>query len=81
MTPKPQTAAPDRRDTRVQSLATVVAPEPRRRLDPNTRVIWFGSRAQGRAQPHSDIDLALDVPAPFSPQHIAALRTWVDVIG
>ena len=78
MSPKPQAAAPDRQSARVEALAKTVAAEARRRLGANARVIWFGSWVQGTAQPHSDIDLALDAPAPFSVEDLAALRAWVD---
>ncbi len=71
--PRPEVPA-----ARARQLAEIVATEARRRLGTNIRVIWFGSWVQGTAQPHSDIDLAIDSPEPFTITAVAALRTWVD---
>jgi len=75
---KPVTSAPQTPAARAHQLAKSVATEARHRLGANTRVIWFGSWVQGTAQPHSDIDLALDAHAPFSAADMAALRAWAD---
>ncbi len=39
-----------------------------REVDPET-IILFGSRAQGKARPDSDIDLLVAATEPFSAQH------------
>jgi predicted nucleotidyltransferase len=41
-------------------------------------VIWFGSWRQGKARPHSDIDLAINVGHPISSELMGSLQEAVD---
>ncbi len=44
------------------------------RLIPEYSVWAFGSRAQGRARPFSDLDLAIEGPRPLPPERMDELR-------
>ncbi|MEO8377914.1 MAG: nucleotidyltransferase domain-containing protein [Candidatus Sumerlaeota bacterium] len=46
--------------------------------DPAFRVRLFGSWATGTARPHSDVDIAIDGPAPVDPVHMADIRDACD---
>ncbi len=63
---------------RVVTLASEVADKARELLGDDIDVIWFGSWIRGNAQPHSDIDLAIDAERPIPPQKVALLRDWID---
>lgn len=52
--------------------ATVLAGEPR------VRVFLFGSRATGRGDPRSDIDLGIDLGHPIDPETLTRLREAFD---
>lgn len=41
---------------------------------PNATVMAFGSRTQGRAKPHSDLDLAIISPEPIDWRTLARLK-------
>ena len=43
-----------------------------------TEVIWFGSWPQGKALPHSDIDVAISTGAPIAPERMGRLQEAVD---
>jgi predicted nucleotidyltransferase len=47
-------------------------------LGEDVEVIWFGSWPQGKAQPHSDIDLAVSIGNPIPPERMALLHEAVD---
>jgi predicted nucleotidyltransferase len=42
--------------------------------EPQVRVLLFGSRATGRSDPRSDIDLGIDLGHPIDPGTLARLR-------
>ncbi len=63
---------------RVVALASEVADRARELLGDDIEIIWFGSWVRGNAQPHSDIDLAIDAERPIPPQKVALLRDWID---
>jgi predicted nucleotidyltransferase len=44
----------------------------------DTEVIWFGSWPQGKASPHSDIDVAISTGAPTAPERMSLLQEAVD---
>jgi predicted nucleotidyltransferase len=44
----------------------------------DTEVIWFGSWVQGKALPHSDIDVAISTGAPIAPERMGLLQEAVD---
>ena len=46
--------------------------------DPSFQVRLFGSWAEGNAQPHSDVDIAIDGPGPVDPAHLADIRDECD---
>lgn len=50
----------------------------RKVLGESIEVIWFGSWPQGKAQPHSDIDLAVRADGVIAPERLAMLRDAVD---
>lgn len=64
-----------KRPTEVAKEAARLA---RKILGPKVEVIWFGSWPLGRAQAHSDIDLAMAAAGPIPPERMAALRELVD---
>jgi predicted nucleotidyltransferase len=47
-------------------------------LGESVEVIWFGSWPQGKARPHSDIDLAVRADRAITPERLAVLRDAVD---
>jgi len=64
-----------RRPTEVAKEAAKLA---REALGETVEVIWFGSWPQGKAQPHSDIDLAVRADGAIPPERLAVLRDAVD---
>ena len=44
----------------------------------DTEVIWFGSWVQGKALPHSDIDVAISTGAPIAPERMGLLQEALD---
>ena len=54
---------PSEEDSLIREMVDTIV----RKANPDT-VILFGSRARGDAQPHSDVDLLIVEPEPFSPQ-------------
>ena len=50
-------------------------------LGENVQVLWFGSWPQGRAQPRSDIDLAVSIGSPIPLQLMARLQEAVDELA
>lgn len=63
---------------RVRGLAESVAVEARCRFGAELHVYWFGSWVNGKARPHSDIDLALHGEGPLPHVELAAFRDWID---
>jgi predicted nucleotidyltransferase len=65
----------------VASRATEVAQEVARLartiLGHEVEVLWFGSWPRGRAQPRSDLDIAVSTGQPIPPDQLAALREAV----
>ncbi|MGH7811253.1 MAG: nucleotidyltransferase domain-containing protein, partial [Candidatus Binatia bacterium] len=47
-------------------------------LGEKTEVLWFGSWPQGKALPHSDIDLAISIGAAIAPERMALLQEALD---
>ena len=47
-------------------------------LGKDTEVIWFGSWPQGKALPHSDIDVAISTGEPIAPERMGRLQEAVD---
>jgi predicted nucleotidyltransferase len=47
-------------------------------LGQDAEVIWFGSWPQGRALPHSDIDVAISAGATITPERMGLLQEAVD---
>ena len=64
-----------RRPTEIAKEAANLA---RKVLGGRIEVIWFGSWPQGKAQPHSDIDLAVTADRAIPPDRLAVLRDAVD---
>jgi predicted nucleotidyltransferase len=64
-----------RRPTEVAKEAAKLA---REILGETVEVIWFGSWPQGKARPHSDIDLAVSTDGAVPPDRLAVLRDAVD---
>jgi predicted nucleotidyltransferase len=69
---------PDAVPERVRALARSVADRVHAVLGPDVRVIWFGSWVRGDADPHSDIDLAVDAERPLPAREVARLRAWIE---
>lgn len=63
---------------RPAKIALEVAQLARSFLGEGTEVIWFGSWPQGKALPHSDIDVAISAGAPIPPEHMRRLQEVVD---
>jgi predicted nucleotidyltransferase len=59
-------------------IAREVARLARSVLAQDAEVIWFGSWPQGRALPHSDIDVAISTGAPITPDRMGLLQEAVD---
>jgi predicted nucleotidyltransferase len=64
--------------TRPFEIAREVARLARSVLGEDTEVIWFGSWPQGKALPHSDIDVAISIGEPIAPERMGRLREAVD---
>jgi predicted nucleotidyltransferase len=47
-------------------------------LGEGVEVIWFGSWPQGKALPHSDIDVAISTGEPIAPERMGRLQEAVD---
>ncbi|MEW6544682.1 MAG: nucleotidyltransferase domain-containing protein [Nitrospirota bacterium] len=66
----------------VASRATEVAQEvarlARKILGHEAAVLWFGSWPGGRAQPHSDLDIAVSTGRLIPPDQLAVLREAVE---
>jgi len=63
---------------RPMEVAKEVARLAREILGHGVEVTWFGSWPQGRAQPHSDIDMAVSAARPIPPEQFAVLRNAAD---
>ncbi len=63
---------------RPAQIARDVAPLARSLLGKDVEVIWFGSWPQGKARPHSDIDMAISIGDPISPELMGILQEAVD---
>jgi predicted nucleotidyltransferase len=63
---------------RPAQIASDVARLARSILGKDVEVIWFGSWPQGKARPHSDIDVAVSIGAPISPERMSILQEAVD---
>ena len=63
---------------RPAQIAREVARLARSLLGKEVEVIWFGSWPQGKARPHSDIDVAISTGAPISPECMGYLQEAVD---
>ena len=59
-------------------IAREVARLARSLLGKDAEVIWFGSWPQGKALPHSDIDVAISTGAPIPPERMGLLQEAVD---
>jgi predicted nucleotidyltransferase len=59
-------------------VAKEVARLARSVLGEDLEVIWFGSWPQGKAFPHSDIDVAISTGEPIAPERMGRLRDLVD---
>lgn len=59
-------------------IAREVARLARSILGDDIEVIWFGSWPQGKALPHSDIDVAVAIGQPIPPERMALLQEAVD---
>jgi len=60
-----------------RAIARVVA----RHLDPRAHRVWIvGSEATGTALPGSDVDVALEGPAPVDLERLARLRSDLDML-
>jgi len=64
--------------TRPAEIARDVARLARSLLGKDAEVIWFGSWPQGKARPHSDIDVAISIGDPISPERMSILQEAVD---
>jgi len=65
---------------RPTDIAREVARLVRSLLGKDAEVIWFGSWPQGKALPHSDIDVAISTGAPIPPGRMGLLQEAVDEI-
>lgn len=65
---------------RPREIAREVARLARSLFGEGTEVIWFGSWPRRRALAHSDIDLAISIGAPISPERMALLHDAVEEI-
>lgn len=63
---------------RPAEIAREVARLARSILGKDAEIIWFGSWPQGKAQPHSDIDMAISIGNPISPELMGILQEAVD---
>lgn len=63
---------------RPAEIARDVARLVRSLLGKDAEVIWFGSWPQGKARPHSDIDVAISTGSAISPERMAVLQEAVD---
>lgn len=68
----------DRDATRPVELAREVARLARSLLGKDTQVIWFGSWPQGKAAPHSDIDVAISAGAPIPLERMGLLQEAIE---
>ena|SRR5438309_11800565 len=59
-------------------IAREVARLARSVLGEDAEVIWFGSWPQGKALPHSDIDVAISTGIPIVPERMGLLQEAVD---
>jgi predicted nucleotidyltransferase len=59
-------------------IAREVARLARSLLGEDAEVIWFGSWPQGKALPHSDIDVAISTGEPIAPERMGRLQEAVD---
>ena len=59
-------------------IAREVARLARSVLGEDTEIIWFGSWPQGKALPHSDIDVAISSGEPIAPERMGLLLEAVD---
>ena len=59
-------------------IAREVARLARSVLGEDAKVIWFGSWPQGKALPHSDIDVAISTGEPIAPERMGLLQEAVD---
>ena len=64
--------------TRPAQVAREVARLARSLLGKDAEVIWFGSWPQGKACPRSDIDMAISIGTPISPERMGVLQEEVD---
>src|SRR5438552_1228158 len=69
---------PSETTMRATEVANEVARLARNVLGQDVEVIWFGSWPQGKARPHSDIDLAVRADSAITPERLAVLRDAVD---
>ena len=65
---------------RPMEVAREVARLTREILGHELEIIWYGSWPGGRAQPHSDIDLAVAAAGPIPLERMTALREVVENI-
>jgi predicted nucleotidyltransferase len=63
---------------RPAEIARDVARLARSLLGKDAEVIWFGSWPQGKARPHSDIDVAISTGVPIPPERMGVLQEAVD---
>ena len=68
----------DESDHRERDIAREVARLARSVLGEDAEVIWFGSWPQGKALPHSDIDVAISTGEPIAPERMGRLQEAVD---
>lgn len=68
----------DVRLRRPAEIARDVARLARSLLGKDAEVIWFGSWPQGKARPRSDIDVAISIGDPISPERMSILQEAVD---
>jgi predicted nucleotidyltransferase len=59
-------------------IAREVARLARSVLGEDAEVMWFGSWPQGKALPHSDIDVAISTGEPIAPECMGRLQEAVD---
>jgi len=68
----------DRDIARPFEIAREVARLARSVLVEDTEIIWFGSWPQGKALPHSDIEVAISTGEPIAPERMGLLLEAVD---